>query len=61
MRLLLLLIISMIFVNCGVKGKPLPPADLPEIGDGRPTYKGANKKLEEDDEEEQEKRESLPQ
>ena len=51
-----MLISLLFFVSaCGVKGKPLPPLEAPEIGDGRPTYKGANKKLEEEDEEESER------
>lgn len=35
------LLASTALVNCGVKGKPLPPLEPAEIGRGAPTYKRA--------------------
>ena len=37
-------------VQCGVKGKPLPPETPREIGIGKPQYKGVDKALKELDE-----------
>jgi hypothetical protein len=30
---------------CGVKGDPLPPERPPDLGRGRPTYKGASEEI----------------
>ena len=34
-----------IIVGCGIKGPPRAPSIPPELGRGRPTYKGATKKF----------------
>lgn len=35
-RYLILIMVSSLFVGCGVRGKPLPPLTPAEIGTGRP-------------------------
>jgi hypothetical protein len=37
-NLFLLFFLSFLFLGCGVKGKPLPPLDPVQIGDGRLLY-----------------------
>lgn len=39
--LLFLVILSLGFIGCGVKGDPVPPETAPQLGRGRPNFKGA--------------------
>lgn len=36
---------SIILVNCGVKGKPLPPLSPPDIGRGEPSFSKTTQKI----------------
>lgn len=42
---MLLLLISCIFVGCGVKGDPQPPLSPAVLGHGEPTYHKATEKI----------------
>jgi hypothetical protein len=39
------LLLAFALCGCGVKGDPLPPEKPPELGRGRPTYKGASEEI----------------
>lgn len=43
--MVLYLPLFLVFVACGVKGKPLPPKTPREIGIGKPLYKGVDDEL----------------
>lgn len=44
-RILSILIVGGLVMNCGVKGDPLPPERPAELGRGRPTFKRAAERV----------------
>ncbi|MCJ8277916.1 MAG: hypothetical protein MJK18_13830 [Bdellovibrionales bacterium] len=54
---ILIVISYLALIGCGVKGNPLPPENLREIGIGKPQYKGVDAELQKTkDEDEKEKK-----
>jgi len=58
MKNILLILIIILNFSCGVKGDPRPPDYPPELGRGRPAFKGATKGLKIQSEEEEEEDEN---
>lgn len=44
-RLLSALLIPIFFAGCGVRGRPQPPLQPPELGRGQPTFKRASEEF----------------
>ncbi len=42
---IIVILMSLLIIGCGVKGRPLPPDTPSEIGIGRPVFKGVDQEL----------------
>jgi hypothetical protein len=44
-KTIILIFCALAGLSCGVKGDPQPPAEMPQLGRGKPTFDKASKEL----------------
>lgn len=45
MKKLTLILLGLLMMGCGVRGRPMPPESPPPIGRGEPSFKRATEKI----------------